>query len=199
MPRLSLLAAAMTVALAVPISAAPPVRVTRFHLSQPIVPGPAVIAIAPDASPAQELEAKAYIDAVATALGPIGFTPASDAAPARYRVTVSVHTSRIDLPPSDPPVSIGLGGGGISGGGVGLGGSIGFGIGHRQPRAHVTTELSVRIAEATTAGAVIWEGRANQAVDEHGKPVQPIEEAQKLAHALFKDFPGQSGRTISVK
>lgn len=200
-PR-ALLIAGLALAASGPLAAATPIRVTRFHLPQAIVPGPVAVTIAPDASPAQELEAKTYIDAVAAALVANGFTRVDDPAAARCRVVVSVHTERVELPPAEPPFSIGLGGGGVSGGrggGVGLGGSVEVGVGKRQPRAKLTTELAARIAEATPTGTVVWEGRASHALVEQGKFVQPAEESEKLARALFKDFPGQSGRTISVK
>lgn len=179
------------------LSAATPVKVTRFHLNQPIPPGAVSIEMAPDATVSPGPEAALYIDAVAAALAPAGFTRSDAATPGDYRIVVSISRDVTELPKAPSPVQIGLGGGGGDRG-FGLGGSVSFGVGKRQDRALVTTQLSVRISRSGTPG-VIWEGRATQAIEERGKPVQPGAEADKLAKALFKGFPGESGRTISVK
>jgi hypothetical protein len=45
---------------------------------------------------------------------------------------------------------------------------------------------------------VIWEGRA-QTQGVGVENAQPAQTAARLASALFKDFPGESGVTITVK
>jgi hypothetical protein len=55
------------------------------------------------------------------------------------------------------------------------------------------TRLIVRI-ERRSDGTVIWEGRA-----ETGAAADPAASVQRLAAALFRDFPGASGRTITVR
>jgi hypothetical protein len=179
------------------LSAATPVKVTRFHLNQPIAPGTVSVEIAPDATIAPGPEAALYMDAVAGAMTPAGFTRAAPATPGDYRVVVSISRDVTELPKAPSPVQIGLGGGGGDRG-FGLGGSVSFGVGKRKDRALVTTQMSVRIIRSGAPG-VIWEGRATQAIEERGKLVQPGAEADKLAKALFRGFPGESGRTISVR
>ena len=93
------------------------------------------------------------------------------------------------------PVSVGVGGStGSYGSGLGLG--IGFNLGGG-PKRMADLQLSVRIDDAAT-GQAIWEGRAQTAVPVKAPAAQPSLAAAKLAEALFRDFPGESGRTISV-
>src|SRR3546814_13817749 len=66
------------------------------------------------------------------------------------------------------------------------------------PKAIVITELNVQIKRRADA-TVIWEGRAITEAKENAPAAQPGMAAAKLAGALFKDFPGVSGRTITVK
>jgi hypothetical protein len=94
------------------------------------------------------------------------------------------------------PVSVGVGGStGSYGSGVGLGIGINLGGG---PKRMADLQLSVRIDNAAT-GQALWEGRALTAVPVKSPANQTSLAAAKLAEALFKDFPGESGRTISVK
>ena len=66
------------------------------------------------------------------------------------------------------------------------------------PKRMADLQLFVRIDNAAT-GQALWEGRALTAVPVKAPANQPSLAAAKLAEALFKDFPGESGRTISVK
>ena len=59
------------------------------------------------------------------------------------------------------------------------------------------TELRVRIQRRSDA-TVAWEGRAQ--ADRAGSPeAARAEVVDRLAAALFRDFPGESGRTIRVR
>jgi hypothetical protein len=94
------------------------------------------------------------------------------------------------------PVSVGVGGStGSYGSGVGLGIGLNLGGG---PKRMADLQLAVRIDDAAS-GQAVWEGRAVTAVPVKAPASQPSLAAAKLADALFKDFPGESGRTISVK
>src|SRR3546814_18502563 len=94
------------------------------------------------------------------------------------------------------PVSVGVGGStGSYGSGLGLG--IGINLSGK-PKAIVITELNVQIKRRADA-TVIWEGRAITEAKENAPAAQPGLAAAQLAGALFKDFPGVSGRTITVK
>ena len=65
------------------------------------------------------------------------------------------------------------------------------------PRRITDIEFAVRIDDAASGNA-LWEGRAIAAIPAKAPAAQPSLAAAKLAEALFKDFPGESGRTISV-
>jgi hypothetical protein len=45
---------------------------------------------------------------------------------------------------------------------------------------------------------VVWEGRAQTEAPNTAPAAQPGLAADKLARALFQDFPGESGRTITI-
>jgi hypothetical protein len=62
----------------------------------------------------------------------------------------------------------------------------------------VATRLDVRIKRRSD-GTVFWEG---QAIDEgrgSGSAGERSAAVQRLATALFQDFPGESGRTIRAR
>jgi hypothetical protein len=94
-------------------------------------------------------------------------------------------------------LTIGLGGGSF-GGGVGLGGSVSFPVGKPKQRMDVITELSVQL-KRRSEGTVIWEGRAQTAAHDGSPAAAPEAAVSRLAEAMFRDFPGQSGQTITVK
>jgi hypothetical protein len=58
----------------------------------------------------------------------------------------------------------------------------------------MATMLEVRIKRRSD-GSVIWEGRA--LADDGGS--DPAAVVERLAGALFRDFPGESGRTIRTR
>lgn len=167
---------------------AKPVEVTRFAAPGPITRGPAAPATA-----AASLEQTNHDAIVARELARAGFTGEGDA---RFTYTVEVTRNVRPRAARRAPVTIGIGGGGgrfgggFGGGGVGLGAS--FGVGGRG-RDVTVTRLSVVLRDHTTRLSV-WEGRAEAESTKPGG--EPIE---RLAAALFRDFPGESGRTISVK
>ena len=72
--------------------------------------------------------------------------------------------------------------------------------GDRQsPRADlVATLLSVRIQRRSDA-TVAWEGRAEMEAPAGSPYAGRAAAADRLAAALFRDFPGESGRTIRVR
>ena len=169
----------------------PPVQVTRFHLAGDI----ARDTIAPVAGSTTSLERSAYDAAVQRELGRLGFRPVGESDPARYVFSTEVTRDARDAAPRRSPISIGIGGGtGGYGGGVGLGAS--FGLGGNKSRQIVVTRLSVQIRER--GGSTVWEGRAETAAPTNAPASQPGIAADKLAAALFRDFPGVSGRTITV-
>jgi hypothetical protein len=167
----------------------PPVQVTRFHLGSEIVRGPVAPVVVENS-----LERAAYDAAVARELARLGF--AAGGADARYTFSSEVTRESRAAAPKRSPVSIGIGGGtGGFGGGVGAG--VSFGLGGNKSNEVILTRLSVQLRERGGKG-VVWEGRAETEAPASAPASQPGLAADKLATALFKDFPGESGRTISV-
>ncbi len=167
----------------------PPVQVTRFHLGSEIVRAPVALV-----NVGNSLERAAYDAAVARELARLGF--AAGGTDARYTFSSEVTRDSRAAAPKRSPISIGIGGGtGSYGGGVGAG--VSFGLGSNKNSEIIMTRLSVQLRERGGKG-VVWEGRAETTAPSSAPASQPGLAADKLAMALFKDFPGESGRTISV-
>ena len=67
-----------------------------------------------------------------------------------------------------------------------------------KPKDIVTTELQVQLRRRSDS-TTIWEGRAYTEGKQGSPEAQPAAAAQKLAAALIGGYPGESGRTITVK
>lgn len=171
----------------------PPVEATRFHLGQTIEPGSVAVVAIPDP---KSIEMQGYVAAVEAELTRLGFTIAP-VADARYSAGLELtRGSRPSVSNGRAPVSIGIGGStGSYGSGLGLG--VGFNLGGGKSGEATVTQLAVQIKQASD-GSVVWEGRARITARASSAAAQPGLAAGKLAAALFKDFPGESGRTISV-
>ncbi len=176
-----------------------PIDVTRYSLGQPFERTSVAIEPIPNTDSAGP-EYQVYADAVADELAKLGYVRSSGAAPSGYIAAVAFR--RIDKGTfrDRPPVTIGLGGGSFSGGrrsAVGVGGDVGFGIGGKT-RTVYGTELWVQLRRRSD-NTTVWEGRAQSQSVSGTQPDQPNAAAARMAHALFKDFPGESGVTITVK
>jgi hypothetical protein len=182
----------------------PPVEVTRFHAGNPARSGTIAVEEMPGNSDVS-LEFRTYAAAVEQEWQRVGFTPVSGTASdyvARVAFNRSFRPSGIDRS-SENPVSVGVGGGIGSGGGWrgGTFGGLGLGVGINlsgKPKDIVTTELHVQLRRRSDSTAV-WEGRASTEARQGTPASQPAAAAQKLAAALIGGYPGESGRTISVK
>jgi uncharacterized protein DUF4136 len=173
--------------------------VTRFHLGQQIARGP--IAVEPaDPADANSLEFEQIARSVERELARLGW-----AVDARTGGTEQVAVVRIDQAAREGrrgggvSIGIGIGGGSFgrrSGVGVGVGGTVPV-SGYR-PGQLVATLLSVRIQRRSDA-TVAWEGRAELEARAGAPEASRAAAADRLAHALFRDFPGESGRTIRVR
>jgi len=174
----------------------PEVRVTRFHLGQPIAPGQ--IAVEP-LNPADRrgAEFKAYADVVGAELARLGFTEAPGLSKSEQVAAIAVERGTRESLTRRAPVTVGIGGGSFGWGG-GVGGGISFPIGHGRSSQIVATRLTVQI-KRRSEGTVIWEGRAETAAPANSPAAQPVEAVRRLAAAMFQGFPGESGRTITVK
>ena len=194
--------AALALSACATTAALPPAQVLRYHLGEPIDRG--TIAVQPQTTsgaPAS-LEYQSYAAAVEAQLLRNGYSRALPGIPPQLVATVAFTRGNRLAPPTRSPISIGLGGGGFSGGrrggGVGLGGGIGFPLGGRGTREIIETELAVTIKRRADQSAV-WEGRAHNFADPRATGPAAQNQADTLARALFTGFPGESGRTIEVK
>ena len=168
-------------------------QVTRFHLGDPIARGH--VAVEPFAGQASGPEFGLYATAVEQQLARLGWTIVRTRGQSEQVALVGL-TQESYTRSERGPVSVGVGGG--SGGwNSGVGAGIGFNLGGGPRRLSATT-LRVRIARRSD-GTVAWEGRAATAVRADRPEASPVVLAPRLAEAVFQGFPGESGRTISVK
>lgn len=172
-----------------------PVEVTTFNRvaeGQIYGSGSFAVRAAPEQPGGEGLMLSPYIAAVSREMSRIGY--AEKAGGGDVVAEVRVTTSEINGDRRSP-VSVGVGGStGSYGSGVGVG--LGFNLGGGS-QARIETILSVRILRARD-NLVIWEGRASQSAGKKSPAAQPGIAASKLAEALFRGFPGQSGQTITV-
>lgn len=172
-----------------------PVEVTRFISDNraSIGQGPIAITFPEDMSNVRAKEA--FYDAVAEQLVGLGYAIALDEAPGMQTARVTTKRSPLAPASSRGPVSVGVGGqtGGF-GSGVGVG--IGIDLGGNTSRPNALSELSVRISDAN--GNSLWEGRAQQAISINSPYADVEASAAALTAALFKDFPGGNGETVSI-
>jgi hypothetical protein len=174
----------------------PPVEVTRFHLGTPISRG--TIDVEPFSSTGSaSIEYKTYAAAVQSQLLRLGYSVPPAGQPGQYLATVNFLRASRGVIDEGPPVTLGLGLGGFGrhvGGGVGGG----IGIGKHREKELIVSELSVQIKDRSN-GSAIWEGRAQLDGQVGKEEANPAAAAAKLADALFRGFPGESGRTIRVR
>jgi hypothetical protein len=180
----------------------PPTDVIRYHLGEPLERGTIRVEPLTTEGATPSIEFKTYAAAVETQLLRNGYTLPTAGAQPQLVATVGFNRANRVGPPRSSGVSIGLGGGGFSGGrrggGVGLGGGIGFPLGGTRNSALVESELAVTIKRRVDLSPV-WEGRAHTITDARKPDADVPAQAAKLAAALFTGFPGESGRTIEVR
>ena len=173
-----------------------PAEVIRYHLDQPIERGTVVIQPAVSGT---ELSTEVYAAAVSRSLSENGYQPAAPGGGVDYIATIEVGHRPDAAPRRSSGFSFGIGAGGFSGGrrggGVGYGGGVSIPVGGARHGSADGTELSVTIKRRVDQSPV-WEGHARTVAD-RGVPEGAV--AQKLATALFTGFPGESGRTITVR
>jgi hypothetical protein len=168
-----------------------PVDVTRFHLGQVNERG--TVAIEPAPGGASGMEFGMYASAVANQLRRLGYADVAGVGQGLYVAVVDVRSGTRERAGGGSPVSIGIGGG-TGGWSSGVGGGISFGLGGNRGGLVVGTQLSVQLKRRSDQ-TVVWEGRARGEASER----ESGQLAERLAAALFRDFPGESGRTISVR
>lgn len=154
-------------------SAAGAVDVSRTHLGQ-VLARPHIAVEPVNAADANSPEFRAYAASVERQLARHGYTIAANrpASEQIARVTVS-QGSRAALTTGWP---------------------AGLGPASRAPNGEAIL-LDVRI-QRRSDGSVFWQGRA---VTEHAPGTPRAAIVERLAQALFRDFPGESGRTIRIR
>ncbi len=193
------------------VTPVPPVSVTRFNridAATPLAPGSYVVRgiAAPGSAPDSPvgLPDTDYAAAVSSQLDRLGFRPVAADQGADYIVSLGVeHDVLRAAQRQGSGVNVGVGGG-VSSGGYYSGSGVGLGVGldlnrlfGGRPRDTIATRLTVRIARPGQTPA-LWEGRADSSARQGTPAAQPGIDAAKLADALFRDFPGRSGETITV-
>lgn len=191
----------MALTLAGCATAVPPVEVTRFHGPPPVAASGTIAVEDAAGGTVQSMEFRTYAAAVMQELQRVGFTEVAPPGahylvPAQYVALVAFERRVLTAAQARSPVSVGVGG---STGSYGSGLGVGVGIDlSGKPKDQIVSRLSVQIRDRKTSEAV-WEGRAETMVKEGAPAAQPGIAAAKLANALFRDYPGPSGQTITVK
>ncbi|MEQ1724825.1 MAG: hypothetical protein ABL882_02740 [Sphingopyxis sp.] len=194
---------ALTATLSGCVTPLPPASATRFHRidGQVTMPAGSYEIAGPTGLDLSMQPDPSYAAAVGAQLDRLGHRSSLTSAAAGqvdYQVAVRIERSERAAPPSGRPVSVGLGGSvGSYGSGLGVGLGVNLASLLRDNRDLVATRLLVRITRRGETLA-LWEGRA-ETFARTGTPAAQVGlNAQKLAEALFRDFPGRSGETITV-
>ena len=178
------------------VAQVPLAEVTRFHLGQPVTRGQIAIQPRDGVQPAS-LAYENYASSIARELKAQGFAIAGDPARAELVALIGIDRTNRMTGPARSPFSIGIGGG-TGGSGFGVGGGVSFPIGKATAPEATRTELFVQIKRRGDS-TPIWEGRGRLEARSGTPYASPAAAVDKLAAALFKDLPGESGRTITVR
>ena len=174
-----------------------PVEVTRFVASDRVTElgsGPIFVESAPGGE-SDSLALAPYKAAVAEELRRLGYSE-SDRTGAGQIARVSLVRYVVGSGGKRSPVSVGVGGStGSYGSGVGVGIGINLGGGAKD---RLGTELAVTIRDKAS-GESLWEGRAEFRPPEDSPLARGQANAQTVASALFREFPGNNGETIEVE
>jgi hypothetical protein len=159
------------------------VDVGRFHLGEPVAR--AQIAIEPfDKADGNRPEFPAYAAAVGRQLSRLGWTVVPS-------TTQSEQVALIDLEQGSREAIAALSAARI---GRGVSGSAPAGT-----SGNVTATLLEVAIRRRSDGTVFWEGRAVDEAATGGAAAARTAAVERLAGALFRDFPGESGRIIRVR
>ncbi len=166
--------------------------VVRFHTNQPISRG--TLALVPaDPAVANSLEWRTHAETVAVQMRRVGYTTGLPQSQVQYIATVDItqadaqgNVTRPGLPAGAPVTS-----------GLGANVAVPTQTGRRN-RNNRTTTLSVQI-QRTSDRANIWEGRATKEVAANAEGANATNAVPQLAEALFRDFPGPTGKTTQVR
>lgn len=158
-------------------------EVARFHLGDPVAR--AQIAVEPfDKADSNRPEYPAYAAAVGRQLSRLGWTVVPTTAG-------SEQIALIDLEQGSRESIAALSAARI---GRGLSGAAPAGT-----SADITASLLEVAIRRRSDGTVFWEGRAVGEARTGSPEAARTAVVERLAEALFRDFPGESGRTIRLK
>jgi len=169
--------------------------VTRFHrLPQP--QGETIAIVAADSRKEGSLEFQRNADILMGYLSRQGFRPATDAPPA-YIAQLDYYQQPVgdfdDGSRSNVSIGIAGGSGGYHSSHVGVGFGTSFDVG--EPRGGGASRTLTLTIDRTESGERVFEGRVKSM-----GPARNFEGALPyMIEALFTDFPGQSGTTITVE
>jgi len=159
------------------------VDIARFHLGEPVAR--AQIAIEPfDKADSNRPEFPAYAAAVGRQLSRLGWNVVPS-------TTQSEQIALIDLEQGSREAVAAL-----------SAARIGRGVSATVPEgtsANVTASLLEVAIRRRSDGTVFWEGRAVGESPTGSADAARTAVVERLATALFRDFPGESGRTIRVR
>lgn len=168
-------------------------EVTRYHLDQPIEPRSVFVEVS-NAAEGSNNQLGDYGEIVAAELTALGFTPAAED-DSELVALVNVRQYTQEKLPQRSPVSIGIGGGSY-GGNVGVGVGTSIPVGSSKSSLVNFVELKVDLAEKSDSKTV-WEGTAVRELQPGIVDRSAV--VKDLAAALFKGFPGESGKTVKLK
>lgn len=190
-------ALAASLALSACVAPIGPVEVTRFHAADFAALRHGTIRVEPAPGQADDLEFRTYAVAVTRELTRLGYAePPPGESGSSQVARLSLERHRLQPPRRSGPVSVGLGGGaGSYGSGLGVG--LGINLSGPPPE-QIETRLAVTIRNRAS-DAPLWEGRSAFTVRADSPMAQTSLGAAKMAEAMFKGFPGESGETILVK
>lgn len=173
----------------------PETHVTRFSLGGPIARGQITVEplIPADRGTPQFAT---YADIVARQLAQTGFNEVPNLATSEQVAVIAVDFGSNVAPPRGG-LTIGIGGGSVGYHG-GIGGGVSVPVTGTRGREIAAMRLTVQIRRRSDH-STIWEGRAETSAPAGSPAAQPAVAVQRLADAMFKGFPGESGRTITVK
>ncbi|MEA3066254.1 MAG: hypothetical protein QOJ27_2715 [Sphingomonadales bacterium] len=159
------------------------IEVARFHLGEPVAR--AQIAVEPfDKADANRPEFPAYAAAVGRQLSRLGWQVVPT-------TTGSEQIALIDLEQGSREAVAAL-----------SAARVGRGVSSTMPAgtsADITATLLEVAIRRRSDGTVFWEGRAVGEARTGSPEAARTAMVERLAEALFRDFPGESGRTIRLK
>lgn len=153
-------------------------NVTRFHLGSSIAPGEVAVEPRFATQAAGGVYQPSYATAVAGELRTLGFMPAATPATSEFVATVDVATGTMAALKARAPAT---------------------GMAPESMTADpnlIASQLAVQLKRRSD-GSIVWEGQAQTAARAGATPSAST--VQRLARAMFRDFPGESRRTINVR